>query len=137
VLVGLPGAGKSTFLEWFQLQLADAMEELVLGEEQAIPLLLRVRELDPRHLPTGAALIAAATASPDRAALMPQGWIDRQMEAGRVIFMLDGLDETEPELLEDHILPWLEDLVTDYPRCHYLVSSRPVGYLRHPAPTRG
>jgi predicted NACHT family NTPase len=42
--------------------------------------------------------------------------------------MLDGLDETEPELLEDHILPWLEDLVTDYPRCHYLVSSRPVGY---------
>lgn len=127
-LIGLPGAGKSTFLEWFQLQLAAVEEELVLGEAQAIPLLLRVRQLDPKRLPKGAALIAAATASQDRATLMPAGWIDRQMQAGRVLFMLDGLDETDPGLLETHVLPWLESLLTRYPRCHYLISSRPVGY---------
>ncbi|MEE8501453.1 MAG: NACHT domain-containing protein, partial [Kiloniellales bacterium] len=127
-LVGLPGAGKSTFLEWFQLQLAAVEEELVLGEVQAIPLLLRVRQLDPERLPTGAALIAAATASQDRATLMPAGWIERQMQAGRVIFMLDGLDETDPDLLETRVLPWLEGLLRRYPRCHYLISSRPVGY---------
>ncbi len=129
-LVGLPGAGKSTFLEWYQLQLANVEEELVLDEAQAIPLLLRVRQLDPEHLPTGAGLIAAATASRDRATLMPAGWIDRQMQAGRVIFMLDGLDETDPELLESRVLPWLEGLIARYPRCHYLISSRPVGYAR-------
>ena len=128
VLVGLPGAGKSTFLEWFQLQLAAVGEELVLGGAQAIPLLLRVRELDPKHLPKGASLIEAATASKDRATLMPPGWIDRQMAAGRVVFMLDGLDETEPGLLGKYVLPWIEDLLKRYPRCHYLISSRPVGY---------
>ena len=50
------------------------------------------------NLPQGAALIEKATDSKDRAALMPLGWIDRQLEAGRVLFMLDGLDEVEPEL---------------------------------------
>ncbi len=132
-LVGLPGAGKSTFLEWFQLQLAAVEEELVLGEAQAIPLLLRVRQLDPEHLPKGAALIAAATASQDRAALMPAGWIDRQMKAGRVIFMLDGLDDTDPDLLETRVLPWLEGLLERYPRCTSGARSLGSGALRNPA----
>jgi hypothetical protein len=43
ILVGAPGSGKSTFLEWLQLAVASASEEFVLAGEQAIPLLLRVR----------------------------------------------------------------------------------------------
>jgi len=128
VIVGLPGAGKSTFFEWLQVQLASVEEKFVLGEQQAIPLLLRVRQLDLTNLPKGAALIAKATASQDRANLMPDGWLDRQMKAGRVLFMLDGLDETEPEDLQEYLLPWLFDLLEKYPNCHYLISSRPVGY---------
>jgi hypothetical protein len=128
VIVGIPGSGKSTFLEWLQLKLAAAEEELIMAGEQAIPLLLRVRQLDLRDLPRGAALIEKATASKDRAALMPPGWIDRQMREGRVLFMLDGLDETEPELRDRYVLPWLKDLCRQYPNCRYLVSSRPVGY---------
>jgi predicted NACHT family NTPase len=42
--------------------------------------------------------------------------------------MLDGLDETDPELRDHSVLPWLVDLCRQYPKCHYLVSSRPVGY---------
>ena len=59
---------------------------------------------------------------------MPAGWIDRQMKAGRVLVMLDGLDETEPGIRDEHILPWLADLCKKFPKCLYLVSSRPVGY---------
>jgi len=128
VIVGVPGSGKSTFLEWLQLKLAAVEDELVMAGRQAIPLLLRVRELDPRDLPRGATLVERATASKDRAALMPAGWIDRQMKAGRVLFMLDGLDETEPELRDECVLPWLLGLCRDYPDCRFLVSSRPVGY---------
>jgi hypothetical protein len=129
VIIGTPGSGKSTFLEWLQVNLAAVEEELVMAGQQAIPLLLRVRQLDPRNLPLGAALIEKATASKDRTALMPDGWIDRQMENGRVLLMLDGLDEVEPELRDRHVLPWLLDLCRQYPNCRYLVSSRPVGYL--------
>jgi hypothetical protein len=128
VIVGLPGSGKSTFFEWLQVKLASVEEQFILGDQQAIPLLLRVRQLDLLNLPQGAALIEKATASKDRADLMPKGWIDRQMKAGRVLFMLDGLDETEPELRDKFLFPWLLGLLEQYPTCHYLISSRPVGY---------
>lgn len=128
VIIGVPGGGKSTLFEWLQLSLANVEEELMAGTGQAIPLLLRVRQLDPKKLPSGADLIEKATASHDRAALMPSGWIDRQMRAGRVLFMLDGLDETEPEIRDKYILPWLTKICDKYPDCLYLVSSRPVGY---------
>lgn len=130
VIVGPPGSGKSTFLEWLQLQVAAAEEEFPLGGQQAIPLLLRVRQLDPLNLPTGSAFIAAATGSDDRAKLMPQGWIDRQFRAGRILFMVDGLDETEPEVRDHKLLPWLAQIVKRYGKCHFLISSRPVGYPR-------
>ncbi|MCH7736588.1 MAG: NACHT domain-containing protein [Chloroflexi bacterium] len=128
VIVGAPGSGKSTFLEWLQLQVADAEIEFVLSGRQAIPLLLRLRQMDPQNLPVGVRLVELATASQDRASLMPDGWIERQMKDGRILFMLDGLDETEPELMDQFVLPWLKKLVADYPKCRYILSSRPVGY---------
>lgn len=128
VIVGPPGSGKSTFLEWLQLQVASVEEPFVLAGEQAIPLLLRVRQLDPKKLPRDAALIQRATESQDRAALMPNKWLDRHMRAGRVLFMLDGLDETDVELRDRYVLPWLLRLIDNYPDCGYVISSRPVGY---------
>jgi hypothetical protein len=128
VIVGLPGSGKSTFFEWLQVKLASVEEHFILDSQQAIPLMLRVRQLDLLNLPQGAALIEKATASKDRAALMPDGWIDRQMKAGKILLMLDGLDETEPDLRDKYLMPWLFGLLKQYPTCHYLISSRPVGY---------
>ena len=115
-------------MEWLQLAVASGAEQFVLAGEQAIPLLLRVRQLDMANLPRGAALVGKATASNERATLMPQGWIDRMMNAGRILFLLDGLDETEPELRDQRLIPWLLELNSDFPNCHFLVSSRPVGY---------
>ncbi len=128
VIVGAPGSGKSTFLEWLQLKVANVEEQFVLGGPQAIPLLLRLRELDVEHLPRGLALIEKATDSADRASLMPPQWIERQMRAGRVLFMIDGLDETDTERRDRYVLPWLAKLLEDYPCCHYVITSRPTGY---------
>ncbi|MCH8881343.1 MAG: hypothetical protein IID34_15865, partial [Planctomycetes bacterium] len=63
VIVGAPGGGKSTFLEWLQLCVANADQDFVLGDQQAIPLLLRVRQLDAANLPLGPQLIEKATGS--------------------------------------------------------------------------
>jgi predicted NACHT family NTPase len=128
VLVGSPGSGKSTFFEWFQLKVASAEGVFVLEGQQGIPLLLRVRQLDPNNLPADSALIEKATASRDFAALMPSGWIHRQMSDGKIILMLDGLDEVEPQVRDTQILPWFIGICRRYPKCSFLVSSRPVGY---------
>ncbi len=128
VMIGAPGGGKSTFFEWLQLQVASGAEDFIAGDQQAIPLLVRVRQLDLRNLPNGRSLIEKATASRDISKAMPVNWIERQMEAGRVLFMLDGLDETEPQLRDECVIPWLANIIQQYPDCRYLVSSRPVGY---------
>jgi len=128
VIVGAPGSGKSTLLEWLHVKLAGVEEEFVMAGQQAIPLLLRVRQLDVQRPPRGPSLIEKATASKDITALMPDRWVYRQMKSGRILFMLDGLDETDPDLRDKHLIPWLEKLCEDYPKCHYLVTSRPVGY---------
>ena len=119
VLIGVPGSGKSTFLEWLQVQLASGEEVLRLGGEQAIPILLRVRQLDARNLPRGAAIVEAATASKDRARVMPRDWVHRQMGQGRVLFILDGLDEIEPGERDAYLFPWL-----GAPRCAWRRTKR-------------
>jgi hypothetical protein len=130
VIIAAPGVGKSTFLEWLQMQVASAAPdaELVLGGQQAIPILLRVRQLDLQNLPQGAALIERATGSQQLAALMPRGWAERQMKAGRVLFILDGLDEAEPVARDQLLIPWLLSLCQTYKDCYFVISSRPVGY---------
>jgi hypothetical protein len=100
----------------------------VAGDQQAIPLLLRIRQFDPHNLPQSRTLIEKATASGNLAQVMPTGWIERHMKAGHVLVMIDGLDETEPELRDKKIIPWLTKIIQDYPECYYLISSRPVGY---------
>lgn len=128
LIIGTPGSGKSTFLEWLQVMVASAEEPMVLTGKQAIPLLLRLRQLNPRDLPTGSELIAKATLSQERVTLMPPGWAERQLASGRVLFMVDGMDEVEPHLLATSVIPWLRSSVATYPECRYVLSSRPVGY---------
>lgn len=81
VMIGAPGSGKSTALEWLQLRLA-ARENANLPY---LPLLLRLRQLDLQNLPQGKDLIEAVTSSRDQADLMPEGWIEEKMRAGKVL----------------------------------------------------
>ena len=128
IVIGVPGVGKSTLLEWIQLQVASGNKILLAGGQQAIPILLRIRTLDPTNLPTGRELIAQATFSDDIADKMPDGWVERQMKNGTVLVLLDGLDEVEPKQRDTSVLPWFRKLCEEYPDCRFVITSRPVGY---------
>jgi hypothetical protein len=131
VLIGRPGSGKSTLLLWMQRQVAWGYRPYVLADEQAIPLLLRVRELrglTQDQLRENRRLLELAMGSAYQAVLMPDGWLNRQFTAGRVLLLLDGLDETEASFRDDVLLPWLVSLLTQHPGCHAVITSRPAGF---------
>ena len=126
-IIGAPGAGKSTLLEWLQLEVGDARVPFVLNGKQAIPALLRLRQLDPDALPAPDGILDAILPSKIYSGLAPKDWLKDRMAEGRVLFMVDGLDEVEPAKLDDQVLPWLGGLIERYPNCCYVISTRPVG----------
>lgn len=129
VLVGLPGGGKSTLVEWLQVQLA-AGEFGCLGDDDPapVPMLLRVRQFKDGTPPSTAEFVSRTMHSGDWAQEMPQGWTERFLALGRVLLIVDGLDESTTQNRIDRLLPWLEDIIRTFPRTRIVVTSRPAGY---------
>ncbi len=131
VMLGPPGSGKSTLLLWVQQQVALCERELVLGDGQALPVLIRVRELQgvsSQGVLQGRRLVELATGSRDFAALMPDGWIDRRFASGQVLLLLDGLDETDASTRDAVLFPWLANLLKNHPVWRVVATSRPAGF---------
>jgi hypothetical protein len=124
VIVGLPGSGKTTLLQ--HLLLLAAKGALPCDPEQRlIPVLVKVRQLDPAHLPGVEELLTIAESRVFAGAC--PGFLQRQLEAGQVLFLLDGLDEAVDEK-RGALLQWIADFVDVYDTARYVVSSRPAGY---------
>jgi hypothetical protein len=131
VLIGLPGSGKSTLLLWLQQQVVACRREHVLGNGQALPVLIRLRELrgfSPKIMRDSRRLVELASGSRHLATLMPDGWLDRQFAEGRVLLLLDGLDEAEPAVRDGVLFPWLRRLLKAHPTWRTVITSRPAGF---------
>jgi hypothetical protein len=123
-IVGLPGSGKTTLLQHVLLKSAKG-DSARQPPEAPIPLFIRVRDLDPSDLPSADDLLQIAEGRVFAEAR--PGFLRRQFEAGRVLLLVDGLDEVVVRSRED-LMRWIRDLVELYPRSRYVVSSRPAGY---------
>jgi energy-coupling factor transporter ATP-binding protein EcfA2 len=122
-IVGPPGSGKSTLLAHAALQSAST-------RKSRLPVLLALRE----H---GAAIAAEpSTRLPGliRSAVQgvpgtePDGWWDRQLEQGRCLVMLDGLDEVAKDEDRQTVATWVEKQIATYPSNHFVITSRPHGF---------
>ncbi|QMU72988.1 serine protease [Streptacidiphilus sp. P02-A3a] len=122
---GAAGSGKSTLLFWLAnctasrglpVQLADLLD--------CVPLLVRLRAL-PRHgeLPAPEELLALV-AKPLSGHPAAAGWVTRQLELGRVLLLVDGVDEV-PEADRARTRAWLTELLAAYPDVRYVVTTRP------------
>ncbi len=100
VLLGEPGAGKSTFLRYLALAFArhargdpSLLNALGMRPERRLPVLLPLRECAT----AGCSLTAFAeeyVRRETREVLKPPpGYFERQARRGRILFLLDGLDE--------------------------------------------
>lgn len=128
-LVGEPGAGKTTLLKHMTLTMARNRRAgwPVGAPRHKTPILLTLRDhaapisADPS---ISVAELARRSARPARFAEPPR-WFDQQLEAGRCVVLLDGLDEVRDARVRTEVLRWAERQAAGYERCRFMVTLRP------------
>jgi len=123
VIRGDAGSGKSTLLQWLAVRSSSrSFAGALAGWNNTIPFFIRLRErVDdsfpaPEEFPQLIAKTIAGT--------MPMGWVHRQLESGRALVLVDGVDEL-PQAKREELLQSLRGLVTAFPLARYIVTSRP------------
>ncbi|MEU9792162.1 NACHT domain-containing protein [Streptomyces sparsogenes] len=123
LLRGEAGSGKTTLLNWLAVTAARGAFDGDLADWNGlVPVLLKLRQYAARELPRLEQLLDV-TAGP-LTGHMPAAWVDRQFQAGRVLLLVDGLDElvaSERRKVRD----WLRLLLGAYPDTRAVVTTRP------------
>lgn len=126
-IVGLPGTGKTTLLQHILVE--SAKSEISFNGTNVIPVLVRARDLDMEHLP-GPDDLLQVTEGKVLAGACPAGFLTRQFNKGKVLLLIDGLDEIVADK-RDNLMGWISDFIELFPKCRYIISSRPAGYQSH------
>jgi len=135
VVLGSPGSGKTTLLKSIVLGLSSNLSRRRIGAPRLLPILLALRD----HLVTIqnnpnvslTELIQNQFAGP-QAPLPPEAWLERQLESGHCIIMLDGLDEIGDFTARKMVAKWIDQCMMVYAKNYFIVTSRPHGYASNP-----
>jgi hypothetical protein len=132
-LLALPGGGKTMLLKRLAVAYADAARLSAssdgLPKLDLIPVLLRCREWKEHiHQPVLTLLksLPEITGQPQLSglgnALIPL------FKAGRILLLVDGLDEIHDDALRTTFVDHLESFLADNGRSHFVVTSREAGF---------
>lgn len=135
--VGDPGAGKTTLLKYLTLQCAAGK----LAEIADAPLFISLHDF-ARKSGTSRDLLEYVLEEWERVYHLPRerarGFLDRQLHAGRLLVLLDALDETmigdesaQAEATYQAIHDAVSDLHRAYPRAPMVVTARKAAYHQH------
>jgi NACHT domain len=120
---GEAGSGKSTLLNWLAISAARGTFTADLADwNGVVPFLVKLRSHTGGRLPPPERFLEGV-ADPI-AGLMPAGWVHRQLHGGRVLLLVDGVDEL-PGPQRRAVRPWLSGLIAQYPGLRAVVTSRP------------
>jgi Leucine-rich repeat (LRR) protein len=120
---GQAGSGKTTLLQWIAVSSAmRSFDAYLTSWNNTIPFYIRLRQCLGSSLPapeTFPRLVAPAIAD-----TMPKGWVHKQLNLGRAIILVDGLDEV-PASQRGEVRVWLKELIESYPKSRFFLTSRP------------
>jgi hypothetical protein len=129
-IIAPPGAGKTTLLEHLTLTYAQQAHRQQHRQAPAlIPVLLYLRtvreEVSVDQPPSLAAVIENRS---EIRKLNPNGWFEAQLQRGKCLVLLDGLDEVADEGQRKKVSRWVDQQIQAYPKSCFILTSRPFGY---------
>jgi len=63
---------------------------------------------------------------------IPPEWIERLLQKGRCLVLLDGLDEIANTGQRQQMVDWVQHQMLAYPKNRFVITSRPLGYRSNP-----
>ena len=141
---GAPGSGKSTTLQHLAISLADALRSVGANPSRArrmgfeppfpvpifVPLRRFARWLETRNvdvLDGGHGSLKDYLEEIVRAHADGSEWVERALESGRLLLLLDGLDEIAKNPLRRGVAKVIRDFAKKFRHCRFAVTSRPSG----------
>ncbi|MBW4614860.1 MAG: NACHT domain-containing protein [Desmonostoc vinosum HA7617-LM4] len=133
VILGDPGSGKSTLMQYFALKVAQhKFSELELPEQiDLLPILIQIRDL--AKCPDTNILEYLQKSIHEKFALdVPEGFFDYWLKQGKALILLDGLDEIADEEKRIKVVQHLYSFVKNeqYAQNRVIITSRPAEYKR-------
>ncbi|NYV74509.1 NACHT domain-containing NTPase [Streptomyces sp. UH6] len=123
LLRGEAGSGKTTLLRWLAVTAARGAFSGHLSHWNGLtPVLVKLREYSGRPLPRPEAMLDSV--APELTGVLPRAWVERQLESGRALLLIDGVDELRAAERRS-VRDWLRRLLASYPDVRVVVTSRP------------
>lgn len=130
VILGPPGCGKTALLKSIILKLTDIRTHFRRPKKlRRIPLLLFLRNHAPNIISGERYTLADAIkhsiaqwGSPP-----PKNWVEKQLNRGKLLILLDGLDEVSTSQRQ-RIVNWVQQQINTYTNITFIITSRPHGF---------
>jgi hypothetical protein len=123
LIKGEPGSGKTTILQWLAVNAARGTFEASLDDwNQLVPFYIRLRTYAQTQFPEPEDFVKSV--GQNVSDHMPKRWVGETLKSGRGLVLIDGVDELPP-IRRNEAEEWIGDLVENFPKCRYVVTSRP------------
>ncbi len=136
VLLGAPGAGKTTLINYWVVTAALAQTEenpsaslSASGVGQYFPILIRIRDLAREPELSVLEFLERFVKRDLEIDSVPTGFFQHWLKTGQALILLDGLDEVADDTQRKNVVGKIETFLgTCDDRCPAIITSRPAGY---------